>query len=872
MKRVSFNEGWTVRKVGPTRGTWAVGKVQRADIEQAMYESMNPKHSKTTTPLPAGAVTDEALAFANGAPAKVTLPHDAMLHDLRDPRSPGGGACSYFIPGAYEYVKSFDVPADWKERHVQLNFGGVYRNATVALNGTVVATHKYGYSPFTVDLDPYLTYGATNVVTVLADNTAMPNTRWYSGVGIYRNVWLETGPKTYIAHNGVKVTTLSLYPATIQVTTEVVGQMCGTSGVVSETTNDEKEGTACCTSTESGFAAQPTPTVVTVEILRDNTVIATAEGTDVTLTIPDAKLWSAETPELYTARVSAGEDTLTTTFGIRKVAVDRDGFYINGKKTLLKGACVHHDNGLLGGCSIAEAEERRMRILKENGFNAVRCAHNHASEELIAAADAVGMYIMDETWDMWYTQKNMYDFHSDFADCWQEDVDALMNNDYNHPSVVMYSIGNELSEPYDEKGIQTAQKIMEYIKATDTTRPVTAGINLLILAGAYIGINTYGEEGMGIGEATDAQGNTKSTVLTGSLLFNTIYQKVGFAMNEAARFPVVDHAISPFSDTLDIAGYNYGSGRYKADLKKHKNRVIVGAETLPPDIYKNWKLCEENPALIGDFMWAGWDYMGEAGVGTWNYEGTNVMNATYPWVLAGSGVIDLPGYPGAAAKYASTVWNNETKPYIGVRPVNHPGAHMAKSAWRGTNAFDSWSWKDCDGNPATVEVYDKHAAFIKLKLNGKLVGVKPLSQCKALFKVKYEPGTLEATACDTLGRTLGTASLTSAMDDLTLKLTPETTTARPSGVVYINLTLEDPSGTVESNADTKLSVTVENGELLGLGNANAKNPESYCADSCTTYYGRAQCIVRVGSAGTCTVTATAADGTVAKVAVLVQEP
>lgn len=791
MKQTCFNEGWTVQKVGPTTGPWAV---KEESVQQ------------------------------------VTLPHDAMLHDKRDPESPSGGACSYFVPGAYEYRKTFFVPGDCANQHLQLNFGGVYQTATVSINGKTALTNYYGYAPFTVDLDPYLIYDADNTVTVLADNTNMPNTRWYSGAGIYRNVYLEQGNKTHIQHEGVKVTTLTINPARIQVDTAYVP--------------------------ENGA---DTDVTVVVNVLKDGNVVATGTGESLELDIPDAKLWSAETPELYTAQVllKNGEEVLdeaVASFGIRTVAISRQGLFINGVKTLMKGGCVHHDNGLLGAVSVLEAEERRMRILKENGFNSVRCAHNHASYEMVQAADKVGMYLMDETWDMWYIRKNKGDYSKQFAANWEADVEALINKDYNSPSVIMYSIGNELSEPYDEKGIAQANAIKAKIKSMDTTRPVTAGINLLILAGSKFGINTYGDEGMGIGEATDAEGNTKDPRLTGSLLFNTVYQKVGLAMNQLARIPLVDSAITPFCDVLDVAGYNYGSGRYKADLKNHPNRVIIGSETLPPDIYVNWKTCEENPALVGDYMWAAWDYLGEAGVGTWNYEGTNVMNATYPWVLAGSGVIDITGYPGAAAKYASTVWGNEEGPYIGVRPVNHPGAHIAKSAWRGTNAFDSWSWQGCDGNKATVEVYDQKAAFAKLQRNGHTVGILPLHHDKAVFKTTYEPGVLTAITYDRDHTVLGRAYLYSATGDIQLKVTPEQQKVAPGQIVFVNLTLEGSNGVVESNQDTRLTVKVDNGELLGLGNANAKNADSYCDDNCSTYYGRAQAIVRVGASGKATIT------------------
>lgn len=802
MKKTDFNQAWQFRKIGPE------------PVAERLKEFQT-----------------------------VILPHDAMIHDDRSQQSPGGGACAYFVPGAYEYVKTFSAPKSWENKHVELVFGGVYQKALVYLNEQLLCEHAYGYTKFSVDLTDFLKIGEENTLRVVADNTGMPNTRWYSGAGIYRPVYLVTGNKSHILHQGVKVNTLTYKPAKVQVCTEF--------------TLEE---------TEQFDGALKT------EILKDGILIASEEtklsgpaqtAAEQELKLPNAALWSAETPELYEAKVSllqggAVLDEATVSFGVRKVEWDRSGMKVNGQEVLLKGACVHHDNGILGACTYPETEARKIRILKENGFNAIRCAHNPAADTLLDAADKLGMYIMEESFDMWYMHKNKYDYASDFNASWQDDVASMVDNAYNHPSVIMYSIGNELSEPAKKQGVEKSKEIVKFIKCKDFTRPVTSGANIGILTASKFGIDTYSEDGPMFGEGTSAQDKTfamgADNKLTGSLLFNTLYQKIGVAMDVSASLPPADKAVTPFFNTLDIAGYNYGTSRYKTDLNKYPDRLIVGSETMPHNIYTSWEMVKAYPNLIGDFMWTGWDYLGEAGVGTWNYEGTNVMNAGYPWILAGSGAIDINGYAGAEAKYASMVWDNENKPYIGVRPVNKLGLRITKSAWRNTNAFDSWSWRGCRNYPATVEVYAK-AHHVKLLLNGETVGIKKVKNLKAVFHICYEPGILTAVAYNMAGQELASHHLTSATGPISLHLEAETdpSAVEPGSIVYVPITLRGENNVVESNWDCKVTVTVENGTLLGLGNANPKNPEAYDGNTCTTYYGRALAVVRAGESGTTTV-------------------
>ena len=744
----------------------------------------------------------------------VQLPHDAQILETRGPKASDGGH-GYFPGGIYTYEKTFVAPADWEGKKVLVEFEGVYKNSTVSLNGNVIGGHKYGYTTFTVELTG-LNYGAENILTVVADNSKLPNSRWYTGSGIYRPVWLHVGGDARIKYQGVKITTLSIDPAVIKVETKATVD-------------------------------------VMVEILDGEAVVASASGNCVEITVPDAKLWSDETPNLYTAKVTCGEDVVEEKFGIRIIEWSPKGLFINGKETLLRGGCVHHDNGILGAATYDESEWRRVRIMKEAGFNAIRSAHNPTSRAMLEACDYYGMYMMDETFDMWYNRKTKNDYGLDFEENWAIDTAAMVHRDYNHPCVILYSIGNEVAEPGEAKGLEYGKKQVELIHSLDATRPVTCGLNLMIMSRAAKGQGIYKD-----GEQTQTvtQECKEEKVQNGSLAFNIMASFIGTGMNKGGNSPKVDALATPIINALDIAGYNYGSGRYPLEGKQHPERIIFGSETFPQDIYKNWEQVKKLPYLLGDFMWTSWDYLGEAGIGCWSYTGGMPFNRPHPWFLAGAGVIDILGTPDGSCRYASTVWGLENAPRIAVKPVNHPGVRPSKSVWRGTNAIESWAWANCDGNKAEVEVYSD-AATVELLLNGKSLGKKKVKECKAIYKTKYQSGTLTAVAYDASGRELSRADLCSATGNAKIVVKPEVQTARVGEIVYVPVQIAGENGVVESNADRKLTVTVEGGELLAFGSANPCTEEQYHTGSYTTYYGRSLAVVRVNETTTVTVT----DGT-----------
>ncbi len=332
---------------------------------------------------------------------------------------------------------------------------------------------------------------------------------------------------------------------------------------------------------------------------------------------------------------------------------------------------------------------------------------------MLEACDRLGMYVVDETWDMWYSHKSKYDYATIFAENYQDDIKTLVDRDFNHPSVIMYSIANEVSEPYQQKGVQLAREMVDTIHAMDQNRAVTAGINLFIIHRASKGQGIYKEEGGR--EETQRSGKKKAS---GSLFFNIMASMIGNSMNKMANSKQADLVTTPVLDLLDIAGYNYGSGRYPLEGTAHPDRVLVGAETFPQDIFKNWQMVKQYPYLVGDFMWTSWDYLGEAGMGAWTYtDDAKSFEKPYPWRVAGCGAIDILGNPDAASAYAATVWGLRSTPYIGVAPVNHSGQKLTRAVWRGTNAIASWAWQDCEGRRAEIEVYSD-AAEVELLLNG----------------------------------------------------------------------------------------------------------------------------------------------------------
>ena len=762
------------------------------------------------------------------APGKtVTLPHDAMLAEPRTALSAGGTNTGWYEGYDYEYRRTLTVPENaLADTHI-LEFEGVYHNAEVWLNGQKAAFRPYGYTNFYVDCAPYL-HAGENELRVIARNADQPNSRWYSGAGIYRPVQLWTAGGAHIALNGVKIRTLSLDPAVVEVRVKTTAP-----GTVRLTVDD----------------------LPAMQQESDGEAVFT-------LTLDNARLWTPETPNLYTCRVSFADDEVTETFGVRKVEWGTDGFLLNGKRHIIQGACIHHDNGLLGAVCDPDAVARKVRLLKENGYNAIRSAHNPCSKALLTECDRQGMLVMDEYIDHWYIHKTEHDYVDYFNEWWHQDLTDMVEKDYNHPCVVLYSTGNEVSETAQKRGIALTKEMTDFLHGLDDSRPVTCGVNIFFNFLSSIGFGVYSDE-KAKKEAERAEKakqrgeKAAKKKAVGSQFFNNLAGLLGDEfMKRGATLHGCDVKTRDAFANMDIAGYNYGIYRYKHDLKKYPQRLILGSETFCNDAYKFRELAKQEPRLVGDFVWAGMDYLGEVMVGSWEYaDYAETFDGGPGWVSAGSGRIDLTGKPLGEALYTRVALEADNGPYIAVCPVNHTGDRHSPSAWKMTNAMPSWSWTGCEGRKASVEVYAR-AARVELVLNGHTVGSKTLkNDCLARFSIPYESGTLEAVSYDAADHEIGRCKLQSAGGTTRLTLDAEEPTVKPGHLCYIRLRYTDENGITKPLARGSIQVQVRGGTLVGLGSACPFNKHSYLDSETDTYYGEALAIVRMGDGDAMTIAA-----------------
>lgn len=737
-------------------------------------------------------------------PSTINLPHDAMLLEQRDGSCRNGVNSGYFPCGKYTYEKVFDIADSDIGNSIVIHFEGVYQNSTVSVNAQVVGSHKYGYTAFDVDISDAV-HAGSNTVTVHVDNSLEPNCRWYSGSGIYRPVQLLIRDKVHI--ETVHIETVSIDP--VQVKVDV-------------TTTAE--------------------TPVTVEIYDGDVLIASGEPG--VIAVPNAKLWSAERPNLYTCVVKTEKDERQLNFGIRKLEWSaKTGLLVNGQRILLRGGCIHHDHGVLGACEYYDAEERRIRILKENGFNAVRIAHNPASQITLDICDKLGMYVMNETFDGWYVPKTYHDYARWFEAEWKNDVTAMVESARNHPSVIMYSTGNEVSETASQKGVETARMLTDFVHSMDDTRPVTAGVNVLLNVYANMGMGVYKDKGDYKPEPLPRKGGYKEKK-TGSAFFNAMAQKLGPLMFFMSKGKKGDKACLGAANGMDILGLNYASSRYDADAIKYPDRMMVGSETMVTDLPYNWERVKKYPQVVGDFVWSAWDYLGEACIGDWTYHSYKGLP-----LLAGQGMIDITGKPLASMYFMQIVWGLRKKPFIGVRPVNHAKEAPSTGAWQFTNAIDSWSWQGYEGTKATVEVY-ADAAAVRLSLNGKEIGTKPVKKYKTLFKVAYQSGTLTAEALDNQGNVISTHSLTTAGMETVLTVKPEKQVlqANNQDLCYLPIEFTDKAGNLKPYVEQKVEITVDGAATLGgFGSALCKTDEVFDKNHHSSYRGRCLAVLRAGN-------------------------
>lgn len=772
----------------------------------------------------------------------VNLPHDAMISEARSETSLGADNIGYFVGGDYEYAKTFDVPESWKGRTAIFEFEGVYHNAEVWLNGEKLHFRPYGYTNFYVDATEHLKLGAANELKVIARNEDQPNSRWYPGTGIYRPVSLWVADGRHVPVNGVRIRTVDYSIALVEVTVKV-----------SE------------------------PGMVHLDILDGDAIVLSLDGEAASdsarfsFKVPEAKLWSPDHPDLYTARVTVADDVVEETFGIRTLAWGpKTGMTINGERIILRGCCVHHDNGILGACAFPEAEERKVRLMKEAGYNALRSSHNPCSKAMLDVCDRLGVLMMDEFADAWTMHKTAHDYVEYLKDWWQQDLADMVDKDYNHPCVIMYSTGNEVAETARPEGIEFTGQMTQYLHSLDPSRPVSCGINIFFNALSSMGFGVYSDEKAAAAVAEPADGKKKKKKAVGSEFYNQLACIMGDKfMKFGATLPISDAKTRDAYANMDIAGYNYGIWRYDKDSKKYPNRLILGSETFCKDAWLFWEKAKTNPQVIGDFVWAGMDYIGECGMGATEYDGyTPPEEETH--MTGHNGRVDLIGRQRTEAAYTLVAFEIEKAPRIGVWPMKETGKPDI-TGWALTRAFESWSWEGCEGLTTTVEVYSR-AAQVELLVNGKSVGKKRTDKTfRTLFKrVAWEPGTIEAVAYDASGRVCGRSVLYSAGAENALTVTPEEKSVAPDGLAFVLLTLTDGKGTVKPLERKRIQVSVENGELVGLGSACTYLPldDNYTDDVTDTYYGEAMAVVRANGNGDVKVCAKALDGSLAGEAVI----
>lgn len=737
----------------------------------------------------------------------VDLPHDAMLLDERSEESEGGRSISWFDADDYTYEKTFWMDEDLKGEKIVFEFEGVYKNASVYINERKVLFHRYGYIGFYVEATKLLTYGAYNTVRVEVENSDQPNSRWYSGTGMIRPVWMLILKEKRIKLDSIRVTTLDIQETFLHIQAE----------------------TNC-------------PGKIRMEILDEEKVIYCSELEmdglyQEEILLPDTQCWSPEDPKLYTCRLTFEEDVQEVRFGIRLVQLkEEEGLLLNGEKIILKGACIHHDNGILGACAYTFAERRKVKLLKEAGYNAIWSAHNPCSKALLDACDEFGMLLVDEYADMWYLPKTVFDYSENVETHYRKDLKKMVEKDYNHPSVIMYSVGNEITELATKKGLALCRKMASLIRKMDPYRFVTSGINFIYTFMTSVGAGPYSER--------KTELKTRFSNINGEVLYS-VQGSIGEGVKKfGTRIAPENRYLKESANILDVVGYHYGVRRYRHDVAKYPKRMVLGSKSFTADAYQFWELAKQYPSIIGDFVWTGIDHLGDAGMGAWEYEEYAPKKDRGPgWISAGSGRLDLNGREYAEMAYTRVAFEMQ-EIGMGVVPVNHTRDSHSPSEWRMTNALESWSWNGCSGETATVEVYTR-ADHVSLFVNGRMVGTKTRkNDCRVVFHTTYEEGEVRAVAYDENHEPLTECTLTSGGDETMLSMEPEEKTLKQDELCYLHLRYTDKDGKIKPMQRGRIHLLVKNGKLLGFGSACPYYAESYLSETSDTYYGEALAIIK----------------------------
>lgn len=749
----------------------------------------------------------DALAGGNNTAKQVTLPHDASIGRERKPEEPNGSGNGFFREESYVYTKTFSMNADDKDKNVYLEFEGVYQNAFVYVNNSFAGKCPYGYSNFYVDITKYLNYNEPNALKVVVKN-GVPSGRWYTGGGIYRDVNLMIADRLHLAPDSVQLAAIEVEDdqAIIRAKSTIAYTGIGIREITLCTELMDTDGNV--------VAADEMP--VTVEEHSEQTY-------QQKMYVLNPNRWDAENPYLYTYRTYIKEndsviDEETGTFGIRKLQLDtKHGLRVNGKVVKLRGGCIHHDNGIIGTAEFTHSAEARVKKLKETGFNAIRSAHYPMSRKLLEACDKYGMYVMDEYSDVWVSTKVEFDYSTQMTEWWEHDIENLVKKDYNHPCVIMYSIGNEIPEAGNKFDVQWGKKIADKLRSLDDTRYTTNSLNLLLAI-----MNDLPKL---MAQNADAQA-AANTEKDQPQEINSMMNNLGAMM---AQFMASDFAAEKVKEAcaqVDITGYNYAAARYEIDGKLFPNRILVGSETNPPDLDKNWELVEKLPYVIGDFDWTAWDYIGETGIGKINYTDQQSMGfyAPYPCKIAYCGDINILGNRRPISYWRELIWGLRKAPYIAVQLPQHYGEPQSTTQWSMSDAVRSWNWNGYEGKPVKVEVYAA-ADEVELLINGQSVERKKVGETKkyiTIFDTTYHAGKVEVIAYSD-GKECGRDEILTASDEVVIAAKADRTQipADGSDIAYIDICMQDASGILNPNADKAVSISLDGpGEIMGYGSAD----------------------------------------------------
>lgn len=776
----------------------------------------------------------------------ITLPHDAMIHEQKCENAPAKIQSGFYPGGKYSYVKKWEVPAEWVNRKAVIQFEGVYGDTKVYINGDYAASNHNGYRGFYIPLDSYLKYGEENEIKVEVNNTMQPNSRWYSGSGIYRNVNILTADLLHIKVDGAKITTPEICENSAMVVIDL--------DIENETIRNQKVSIITELFDDSGEKITGDITYATV-YRQDEIKIRQR------ILVKKPRLWSPERPDLYECRIEIRENELlldqeNIKFGIRSLQLDSEyGLRINGKQTKLRGACIHHDNGIIGACTLERAEERRCEQMKEAGFNCIRSSHHPISKAMLEACDRLGMLVIDELTDMWTNSKNTNDYAMFFAENWEQDVEDMVHKDFNHPSVIMYSMGNEIQEAGTARGAALNRKISNKIKSMDDTRYTTNAINGLFAAGSrmreimgdIMSKMPGGDQQMR--KKPDAGENQKTE--GGSNQMNSMMSIMRGPLADAfAAHPIMTEMIEEFASSMDVAGFNYLTGRHALEHELHPNRVVMGAETYPDDIVKLWNIVENNAHVIGDMTWTGYDYLGEAGIGIFYYDGRRGFEPNWPSTLAYIGDINLIGYRRPISYLREIVYGLRKQPYIAVERVDQYGMEYTKTAWMHKDNIASWTWPGYEGKPALIDVYSD-ADEVELFLNGVSYGKKAAGaghNFTAVFEIQYEPGQLEAVAYRK-GEVSEKTELVTAGEAAAITASADRTELIADGadLAYIMIGLHDEQGKPNLNAVKTIHIEMDGPVTLqGFGSAAPETLNQYDCCRWETFDGYVLAVIRAG--------------------------